>query len=492
MFILARFLLLERFRKLNLHYGWAGYTSACLALLILGWTGLNLAVSHVKYAAFELLEALLIALWTIWSLLAAFTGKDLSWRINRERILALTSPGFLQLYILSFILGFLSFPLLLFLLVVQYWAFHETGVGFESVLPVFTGYLLFVSSVRLSASLVRVVLYQVRYLPGSLKSLATLGTAFITAGTLAAMFHFGIQGVHPGHLFGLVLSGRKYWYPLVYLILWVALLGLADFLIQHNLTYSGIRGPLAPRNPMMRRCSKLLFHSAWPGPLFRVGILGWLRSRSALLLFVWGGVYSFLWTLYSEPDDVYYFFLFIWMNLLFHSYLRGNLLGTDRAGVWLYYMLPSRIDRALNSKSLSLSLLQSCMVASLLVAGFLRSNTILEIADWGRVLSYALSGIVFGEICGFFFSVKYPDPIDRKSQFDGGTTVGALIIPVLQILFLLLFILISGRVHMPAPYWGLLLAVPSLLLVARFVVLKTWFCGVMLEEREFILKRLEG
>jgi hypothetical protein len=336
------------------------------------------------------------------------------------------------------------------------------------------------------------VLYQVRYIPGPIKFLATLGTAFITAGTLASMLHFGIREVHPGHLFGLVLSGKEYLHPLAYLILWVALLGLADFLIQHNLTYSGIRGPLAPRNSMMRRCSVLLFHSAWPGPLFRVGILGWLRSRSSLLLFIWGGVYSSLWTLYSRPDDASHFFLFIWMLLLFHSYLRGNLLGTDRAGVWLYYMIPLRIDRALNSKSLSLSLLQSCMVASLLVAGFFGSNTTLEIGDWSRVLSYALSGIVFGEICGFFFSVKYPDPIDRKSQFAGGTTVGALIVPALQILFLFLFILISGRVQISAPYWGLLLAVPSLLLVARFVVLKTWVRRAMLEEREFLLKRLAG
>lgn len=495
MLVLVRLLLLERSRKLSLHYGWPGYASAGLALLLLGWAGLDLASSFVQRAGIGLIEDFLIALWAGWSLFATITGKDLSWRINREGVLALPSPGFLRLYTLAFILGFLSCPLLLFWLVVQFWAFLKTGLGVDSVFAISLGYLLFVASVRLSASLARVVLYQVRYLPTALKFIATLGTIFLLTGMLLSIFHFGIRDLHPGHLFGLVLLGKQYLHPLVYLALWTALLGLADYFIQHHLIYSGLHGPLSPRNRIMRRCSILLFHPTWPGPLFRVGILGWLRSRSALLLFVWGGVYSFLWTFYSRPDDVFYFFLFIWMNLLFHSYLRGNLLGTDRVGVWLYYMLPYRIDRALSSKSMSLSILQGCMILSLLVAGFIRTNILFDVTDCSRILIYAVSGIVFGEICGFFFSVKYPDPLDRKSQFDGGTTVGALIVPALQILFLFLFIAISGRVSkapLSATYWGLLLAIPSSLFMARFYVLKTWVSKTMLEDRQAILKKLTG
>lgn len=495
MLVLARILLVERMRKLNLHYGWGGYISSSLALFVLGWAGLDWAGPYAKNAGFGLVESFLIALWVGWFLFASFTGKDFSWRINREKILALPSPGFIQLHLLTFILGFLSFPLILFLIVAQFLALPKTGLGIDSVLAVLIGYIFFVTSVRLSASLARAVVHQLRYLPQSLRSFAALVSVLITVGSVASVFHSGVRELHPGHLYGLMLSGKQYLYPLSSLVLWTALLGLADLVIQHNLIYSGIRGPLASRNRMMHRCSILLFHPAWPGPLLRVGILGWLRSRSALLLFIWGGAYSFLWTIYSRPDDVFYFFLFIWMNLLFHSYLRGNLLGMDRVCIWFYYMLPSPIDRALSSKSLSLSLLQGCMLLSLLAAGFLQTSTVFNVDDWGRILSYAISGIVFGEICGFYFSIKYPDSIDPKSQFDGGTTVGALIVPVLQILFLFLFIMISGQArqsHIPAMNWALLLAVPMFLFAARFAVLRTWVSKAMLEDREVILKKIAG
>jgi hypothetical protein len=275
----------------------------------------------------------------------------------------------------------------------------------------------------------------------------------------------------------------------------MALFMLADFKVQRHLTFSGNRGPLAPAAGAIFQRSIFMLHYGWPGPLFRIGICGWLRSRSALLLFVWGSAYSYLWTYFSKPDDEYYFYLFIWMNLLFHAYLRGNLLGTDCGGAWIYYMLPFRIDRALSAKSMSLSLLQCCMVASLLLAGFLQKDFSISIAAWSRLMSYAVSSILFGEICGFFFSVLYPDSIDRNSQFDGGTTVGALLTPVLQIVFLFFFMSLSGGMKRPgagAAYWGILLSVPSLLLMARFVVLETWARKALLENRESILGKLSG
>jgi hypothetical protein len=134
------------------------------------------------------------------------------------------------------------------------------------------------------------------------------------------------------------------------------------------------------------------------------------------------------------------------------------------------------------------------MIASLLVAGFLQDNTHLETADWGRILSYALSAITLGEICGFYFSVKYPDSVDPKSQFDGATTVGALIIPVLQIGLLLIFIPLSGRARQLdlRVYWGLLSTAPLLLLIFRYLVLKIWVCRTMLQDREAVLKTLSG
>ena len=155
MLVLARLLLLERLRKLNLHYGWAGYASTGIGLLIFGCAGLNLAIPYMNKADFRLMTTFFIALWAAWTLFAAFTGKDLSWRINLQRILALPLPGFLRLYILAFSLGFLSCPLFLALLVVPFWASFQAGLGIGGVFAVWTGCLLFAATVRMSASVAR-------------------------------------------------------------------------------------------------------------------------------------------------------------------------------------------------------------------------------------------------------------------------------------------------------------------------------------------------
>jgi hypothetical protein len=495
MLVLARLLLCQRWRRLNLHFGWAGYVSAGLMLCLFGWAASVSAARYARQVGAGRSEILLIALWTAWAVSAAITGKDLSWRISLERILAFPYPGFLKLYALAFFLGFLSAPLLVCLFVVLFWAFALAGLNPARFIAVLTGYGLFVASVRAGSSLLRAVLRQGRLLPGSHVTAVVLASISITACALASMSHSGFGALHPGRLFSLVLSGRQVFHALSCLSIWTALFVLTDFKVQQHLTFSGIRGPFAPG--VLKACLRSVFmlHPAWPGPLFRIGVCGWLRSRSALLLFVWGATYSFLWTYFSGPQDEYYFYLFIWMNLLFHAYLRGNLLGTDRSGAWIYYMFASHIDRALSAKSLSLTLLQGSMVASLLAAGLLQVNPSIGIAAWSRIASYAVSGILFGEICGFFFSILYPDSIDRTSQFDGGTTVGALMVPVLQIVFLFVFMFASGGMKRPggsAACWAALPAVPLLLFMVRFAVLKNWARRAMLENRESILKKLSG
>jgi hypothetical protein len=464
-------------------------------LVLMAWAGSSLTAAYVQQANEEQLDIFFTSLWTAWTLFASLTGKDLSWQIHRERILVLPSPGFPRLYALTFALGFLSLPLILSLFVALFWAHLKNDPSISSFFAVSTGHLLFVSSVQLSASLVRAALHGSRFMKRSLKSILTIALVIVAGGTLSSILNSGIKGLHPGHLLNLLIWGEQYLYPLACMGVWVILLILVDFIIQRDLVYSGIHGPQAPNCRAIPHGIILLFHPGWPNPIFRIGVLGWLRSRSALLLFVWGTAYSFLWTYFSKPDEVFYFFLFIWMNLLFHSYLRGNLLGTDRAAAWIYYMFPIRIECALSSKSGSLSLLQVCMVASLIAAGILQSDSVIDPAAWGRISTYAVSGILYGEICGFFLSIKFPDAIDRTSQFDGGMSVGALIVPVLQILFLFLFILVSGyvrQIHIPVLYWGFLLAVPLSLLIARFALLSNWVRTAMLQDREIILKKLAG
>jgi len=181
------------------------------------------------------------------------------------------------------------------------------------------------------------------------------------------------------------------------------------------------------------------------------------------------------------------------MNIVFHCYLRGNLLGIDRGAAWLYYQFPICIERALSSKSLALSFLQGCMIAALFLAGFLRASPHITAMDWIVAFSYATSAIVFGEVCGFFFTILYPESIDRTSQFEGGLTAGSIGVCALQFAFMVLFFLMARHVRRfwALDYcWGLWLAIPLILYAIRTVVLKTWVHKTMWAKRETILNRL--
>jgi hypothetical protein len=489
---LARLLLQDRWRKLNQHYGWVEYGSAGLVLIIFGLLSAASASRFVRQASARDLEMLMSALWISWVLMAAVTGKDLSWRIGLERIRVFPSPGFMRIYISTFVLGFLSFPLLIGLCVIQYWMCLRGGLRFTNVLAALIGYLLFVATARLSGSLGRSVLHFGKYLSPLHKRVAALLVLMLAAFTFISFQRPEVGVPHPGTLFGRLISGETHAELIAGMILWCGLLLWVDFTLMRVLTYSCVQ-LMTPGLHLVPCSTMFVFHPFWPGPVFRIGILGWLRSRTAFMLFLWGGAYSFLWTFYSKPDEVSYFILFTFMNMVFHCYLRGNLLGIDRGAAWLYYRFPVRVERALSSKSLSLSFLQGCMIAALFAAGFLRARPYVTAMDWIALFSYAVSAIVLGEIGGFFFSILYPESIDRTSQFDGGATAGNIAVGVLQFVFMLFFFQMyrnARRFWALGYYWGLFLAVPLFLCAIRTVVLKTWVSQKMWAQREMILKKL--
>ena len=489
---LAGVLICERLRKLNLHHGWTGYLSASLALSLLGSMATASLSQFLKQAPIRCLENLTLGLWISWVLIAIVTGKDLSWRINRERLRIFPSLGFLRMYVLTLGLGFISFPLLAGVCITQYWVHLRGGFCFYSMAAAFGGFLLFAVSVKLSASLARNGIFLFQLLARRQKGIAVSSIAVLSIGTAASLATSRTGTPHPGILFGQILAGDQYVYSLTWIMLWVLWLVIADFMIQRNLDYARMPGALISNGSIIPNFI-LRFSPALPDPIFRIGLLGWLRSRSAVMLFIWGSSFSFFWTYYSRPQETSYFFSFIFMNLLFHSYLRGNLLGIDRGGAWIYYGFPVPIEHSLSSKSLSLSLLQGCMISSLLIAGFLRTNPPFSLKDWGSILSYAASGIIIGEISGFYFSIRHPESIDRTSQFDGSTTAGAFMVAAINFLFMLFFMQTSTYVRNRLPafcYWGLLLVLPALLCIVRIRILKTWVHRTMVTQSEILLNKL--
>lgn len=491
MHILVRRLLQERWRRQSFHYGWAGYACAGLLLTAFGIVGAASATRLASLATVEQLANSLILFWAGWVIFAVISGRDLSWQIHIDHLLIFPSPGFPRLYAMAFLLGFLSLPLMVGLIVALYGGYMIAGFRPASISATLIGYLLFAASVRLSASLGRAAVYQCRVLSRARCAIAMLSPIIISVCIVASIVSGEIEALHRGVQIGFILLRERPIYALSCLAFLVSLLAAADFSVQRELTYSGASGSFFPGNRSVR--NTLLIGPIRPGPLFRIGLLGWLRSRNALLMFAFGSIYSFCWTHFSRPAEASYYFLFVLMNLAFHAYLRGNLLGIDRSGVWIHYTFPNGIDKVLRSKSLSLTLLQGWMVAALIIPGLFQEGGHVSFAAWGRILIYAISSLLFGEVWGLFFSVRYPEPIDRNSQSDGGTAVGALAGGALQVVFMGTFILASShasRILSPLSYWTLLLALPSALSILRFALLPAWVRKTMQEDREIIFSRL--
>ena len=374
MFALAQLLICERLRRLGRHYGWACYASLMLMLVVFMCASGAAATRYVRQSTTGDLGQFLSILWAAWVITAIALGKDLSWQIRPERILVFPVAGFLRLYILAFLLGFLSIPLLVFLLILAFWSFLKIGFMLGAMTATLIGGCLYIATVRLTASLARAVMLSGRHCAASLKLAGGFISISLLVCTWASIPKTIIGTLLPGSALSLVLSGEHLCNPLIRTAALLGLLAAVDFALQRSLTYSGSQGPLSPNSRAPSPVRLLLPGCSWPGPLVRIAILGWLRSRNALLLFIWGTAYGFFYMYIMKPDEAFDFILFIWLSQLFHAYLRGNLLGIDRGAVWLYHMFPTRIERALSSKSLALHLFQGTMIAAVLFGGSLRAG----------------------------------------------------------------------------------------------------------------------
>ena len=493
MWPIARLLILERVRRLGSQHGWAGYLSVCLVLILFGGAAATAAAPAIKGISLDQLGRALSYLWAVWIAMGVLVGKDLSWQIRPERLTLFPTPGFLHIYTLWMTLGFFSVPMLCVLAAFEAVLIRKGTLSPISFLEMLGAFVLFVSSVRLIISLARAALFRSSSLRPAWRVVLFVAMVVVVLGWLAAVLPSNVRFLLPGYQVGTLAFGLDPVGSLFRLGALVIPLALLDFRVQRELAYSGIRGPLASASRLVSRGSLLLLRPAWPGPLFGMALLGWLRNRNALLLLLWGTAYGFFYTWYSKPNESFYFFGFTWMVLIFHSYLRGNLFGMDRGGAWFYYLIPRPVEHSLREKNVSLNAIQALMVAAIFLPSLFHPSSEMNAEAWGRVLTYAVSAIIVGEISGSIFSVLQPEPIERGSHYSGGMTAGALLVPLIQLVFLLVFAILSGlaRHFFPAGlFWCVLAAFPIALLAARSLVLPKWVHRIMLQNREEILQRL--
>jgi hypothetical protein len=493
MIVIARLLVRERLRRLGRHYGWACYASVALMFAVFMSAGAVAAGRYVRQSTAAGLGATLSLAWLFWVVAGLAAGKDLSWQIRLDRVRVFPVPGFTRLFATAFLLGYLSLPLAIALAVFEFWTCLKAGFSLSAVAATLLGGCLYIASIRLTVSLLRAALYEGRYcavLPRLAGGVAALPLPVLSC---LAILHPRILPWLPGQSLALILIAERWLEPLAGLAAWTGFLAVFDFALRRSLTFAGCSGPLSPGGRLRSNGGTLLAGRAWPGPVFRIAVLGWLRSRSVLMIFLWGMTYGFFFMYFSRPEEALDFFLFVWVVQVFHGFLRGNLLGTDRGAVWLYHMFPVAVETTLSSRSHALNLLQGCMIAAVLLGGFLTASPQVTIQDWGRILIYAISSVQLGELVGWYFSVKHPDPIDRTSQFSGGMTAGALLVPLAQLVYLGLFFVLSGlarRFAAPPVFWALALSVPLPPLMMRRILLRTWVRKHMLAQRESIWKKL--
>ncbi len=474
-------------------YSWAACLSFALLLAGFGWIAGTTAAGLSRTAPGLQITDGMNSAWLAWILVGVLMGRDLTWQIRMERLKIFPLHSFVRLYLLCFLLSFASYPLLVVLLAIIAGGW-TAGCLFPAGWAASLGaYVLFVGSVHSAVSTARTLFQRWRGLPRIHRSIASsivLILAFVAA---ASVFRPVWARVLPGYSLGAVLRGGNPIGPLVALALAVFLTSAADFLLQRHVTYSGANGSSPGGGHLAARGRILSYHASWPTTLWRISLLGWMRNRNAVLLLLWGTGYGFSYLFLTRPDGAFDFALFCWLVLVFHSYLRGNLLGVDHRAAWAYFMLPVPVGEVVRSKNRTLTLLQGCMVIGVLLPGWLHPVPGMDGVAWLRIALCAYSSILLSEIVGGISSLTHPEPIERSCHFSGGFTLGGLIIPPLLAAFLILFMVSTGapiRRSAPALFWLVAAGVPALLVFARSALLPGWLQTELVRRRATILARL--
>ncbi|HEX3109761.1 MAG TPA: hypothetical protein VHU41_11765 [Thermoanaerobaculia bacterium] len=475
--VLVRLLLTHRLRSLQRQYGLPVLltTSAIVAAVVLK---LSSIFGHVL--AIEPLQRLgpaLDSVWVGWLVMGVVTGRDMTWHIRLDRALTFRLP-FRRLYLLDTLLAFASVPLLIVFGIVTFYGIRS-GWPLRQWPLALIGVVLFVVSVRASVSVVRAVLF------------SNLGILPRVAMAVAATV-FAAARLVPGDRLARTLRGSAGDLGILSLIVLATV--AIDYPALRKTVYSGL---IAPRSVGVTTKARLL--TARPHsipPLWRASLLGWLRNRSALLLFLWGTTYGFAYTYFMNVSGAVDFVLFTWMVLIFHSYLRGNLLGVDNAGFWQYSLLGVPTDRLLQVKNSTLTLLQSIMAGSVLFAAVLRPTSgVTTATDWACLLGFAVAAILSGELAGTVFSILHSEPIDRTSMYSGGLTMGALAIPAIQLVLAIGYVVafVAPLRMLPlAAKWIVFLGVPVCLAIIRWRALPIWRASLLERAGEDLLAKLSA
>lgn len=464
MFGLAHLIVQQRWRRLTLQNRWPVIATVggllVLFALRIGYVTPLVAARLTHHDGLRVIASL----WIGWTLLGCMSGKDLTAHLPLQR-LTILPISFRKLYALDLLLAWLSAPMLALVAGVTTAAvrLHADVAGAAAVI---LSAIAFVYGVRLTVSILRSLLMSSEVAPSWR---IAIGVVVIAAAAAA----WQVEHVR--------------WIAAAFIVALIAI----DYPVQQRVLLSGTAGqrPFSPS----RRQRWLRISDDPRTVLFLLTLISWLRNRNALLLLLWGTSYGFLYTYFTRPQEQSYFLLFTFMVLMFHSYLRGNVLGLDHRAAWAYFSFPGAASRVVALKQASLTLLQLVMVAAVLASAIIhQSRGMSTAAQWLMVISYALSAIAVSELAGTFLSILHAEPIERGSMYSGGTTVGAFVVPILLFALLLFYGGVITTLRSSTGQLAFATLLPLLFWIARVFAARTWMRMALRREKEQLLVKLSS
>jgi hypothetical protein len=488
----ARLLLAERLRRLIAQYGWAARLSLGLVIGPTAWL-VSVVVSRlIGVSAAGRVESGMNLFWMSWVITGVLAGRDLFWHPRLEGLVRLPI-SFARLYLIGLFVGLLSFPLLLMLCVFVLSAM-ENGSTCSGLLLTPVGLGLLALSARSGVSLIRAAVFFHKGLGNRAHAIAWT-SAVVVAGCAAGPLVCGPLGfLCPGFHFARLLLCRTPLLSLLIMSIQAAALVAADYSVQWASLYSGVAGPIASGVSRKSRCRLLPVQRAPYAVLWWISMLGWIRNRNVLLLFLWGIGYGFGYTYLAEPHSREYFIMFCFMVLLFLCHLRGNILGVDHKAAWIFFMIPRPVQGVFRAKYRALSTLQFTMAAAVLLPAALRRTPGMTSAlDWAVVLSYVFCSLLLTEILGSICSITHPEAMERTSAYAGGMTLGAIVVGIVHAALLAFYLFGTDEAFLSmsaAGTWMSLAGIPALLWAIRSAVMPRWIRNAALRDTETLLFKL--
>ncbi len=415
---LASLLVKNRTRQISRNGEWPARISAGLLplLLLLRLVFFLYKTPDGNYVALsaKLLSSLLLS----WAMLGVLTGRDLTWRISASE-LKQCHVGFNRLFFITWTLASASIPFLLTILLLS--------IAWSSLLPGIPWITAFVSAVLLAYTQ-RAIIFSFRNLlrvRSALSAPLIVATLLASLAYLAFIWRFWSWWPHHPQRSGTVA---------LCLACCCAVVLTLSFFHERQVFRFGAAANGAGSSLLASAAVEYLRRASESSVMFRIAMLGWIRTRSGVPMYLWACVYGFGYPFVTNMKGKLSYIIFGWMVLVFHCYLRGNLLGVEHQGLMLMWSSRERMEAFFRAKSASFTAIQLSMVAAVFAASIAHPVPLIRgIESWVFCSEAVVVLVLAGEVAGAWSSLWGASAIEREAYYSGSMTMGAVILPIIQL-----------------------------------------------------------